>query len=319
MSRARFNVIAAGPLVTLQDRGRPGFMRFGVPASGPMDRKSHAVAAAALGGLSRGPAIEVSRGGLTLECSEGRVTIAIAGGGFTVTLGAQSFGSWCVATIGEGDRVTISPGHWGSWCYIAFAGNLTADEWLGSRSTLAVNRLGGRVLAAGEGIVIEDAVVLSAGPRPLPCPIWARPRHRLRVVRGPQDRFFSEATLALLAGAPFTLTDSGDRMGVRLRGPSLPPASALSIPSEPVLRGSVQVSGDGAATILLADHQTTGGYPKIATVISDDIDGLVQCRPHERIAFQLVSPDEAIGITRVGAAQLAASLRAIERTGTHRT
>ena len=115
----------------------------------------------------------------------------------------------------------------------------------------------------------------------IPCPVWARPRAAVRAVLGPQDRFFAPEAVELLTTRPFQLTDSYDRMGVRLRGPRLEMASALNIPSEPILRGSVQVSGDGGATVLLADHQTTGGYPKIATLIGEDIDGFAQLRPHD--------------------------------------
>ena len=132
---------------------------------------------------------------------------------------------------------------------------------------------------------------------------------------GPQDRFFAPETVELLTSRPFQLTDSYDRMGVRLRGPRFDMASALSIPSEPILRGSVQVSGDGAATVLLADHQTTGGYPKIATLIGEDIDGFAQLRPRDFARFRLVSSQEAVGIARHRARQKAAYLEALGRRG----
>ena len=89
-------------------------------------------------------------------------------------------------------------------------------------------------------------------------------------------------------------------MGVRLRGPSLTPEGALSIPSEPILRGSVQVAGDGLATVMLSDHGTTGGYPKIATVVSDDLDGFVQLRPNDAVRFKLVSAPQAVALARAG-------------------
>jgi allophanate hydrolase len=126
----------------------------------------------------------------------------------------------------------------------------------------------------------------------------------VHAVAGPQDRFFSVETLNDFASLPFHLTDSYDRMGVRLRGPMLEPEAALSIPSEAILRGSVQVSGDGVATVLLADHQTTGGYPKIATILSDDLDAFAQLRPHDRVRFQMISAADAVTRARRGAKAL---------------
>lgn len=95
------------------------------------------------------------------------------------------------------------------------------------------------------------------------------------------------------------LTDAYDRMGVRLSGPPLPPNAPLDMPSEPVVRGSVQVAGDGVATVLLADHQTTGGYPRIATILSDDLDGFVQLRSHQTVQFEAITPQDATIITRL--------------------
>ena len=147
---------------------------------------------------------------------------------------------------------------------------------------------------------MQDARTFPAVEGAIPCPIWARPRPLIHAVLGPQDRFFSSESLDDLATQPFYLTNSYDRMGLRLRGPSLTPVGALSIPSEPILRGSVQVAGDGLATVMLADHGTTGGYPKIATVVSDDLDGFVQLRPNDAVRFKLVSPAQAVAIARAG-------------------
>jgi biotin-dependent carboxylase-like uncharacterized protein len=285
---ARLRVLAVGPQVSIQNAGRPGLMRFGVPHSGPMDRASFAIAQAALGQSHDAPVIEVSRGGLCLECLAGPISLSIAGGGFV--------GSWQVLTLSAGDRLDIRPGPWGSWCYIAFAGDLRAKDWLGSTATHALSNLGGGALQPGQILSIEAPE--THPNRAIPCPVWARPRRSLRAIAGPQDRFFSAQALQDLTQARFQLSDAYDRMGIRLRGPSLAPTDALQIPSEPVLRGSVQVAGDGAATILLADHQTTGGYPKIATVIDTDLDAFAQCRPHQTVTFTLVTPDAAIALIR---------------------
>jgi len=296
----RLRVAFAGPHVTFQDSGRLGRMRYGVPASGPMDRKAFAIAQSMFGNPPDAAAIEVSLGGLSLDCVEGQVTFAVVGGGFIVQIGSRRMGAWAVHTLHQGERLVIRPGPWGSWTYLAFAGDLVAPQWLGSSATHGPSGLGGGTLAAGQEVIVQDARVEPTLEGSIPCPIWARPRPVIHAVLGPQDRFFSADSLEDLATQPFYLTNSYDRMGVRLRGPSLTPEGALSIPSEPILRGSVQVAGDGLATVMLADHGTTGGYPKIATVVSDDLDGFVQLRPNDAVRFKLVAAPQAVALARAG-------------------
>ncbi|GHC56597.1 biotin-dependent carboxyltransferase family protein [Neogemmobacter tilapiae] len=295
--KAVLHILRVGPQVTVQDAGRMGLMRFGVPQSGPMDRAAFALAQKAIGGAGAGAGIEVSRGGLLLECREGPVNLALAGGGFAVTAAGVPGDSWQVLTLQTGDRLDIRPGPWGSWCYLVFGGRLQAPSWLGSQATHALSNLGGGTLLAGQELIIED-VAPKVPSRSLTCPVWARPRHVLRAVPGPQERFFPPEALETLFTTPFHLTDAWDRMGLRLRGPALRPIAALQIPSGPVLRGSLQLSGEGTATLLLADHQTTGGYPRLATVVDSDLDGLAQCRPHQTLHFERVTPEEAISLIR---------------------
>ncbi|MDO5630377.1 MAG: biotin-dependent carboxyltransferase family protein [Paracoccus sp. (in: a-proteobacteria)] len=299
MAEALFRVIHAGPYLTVQDSGRLGWQRFGVTESGPMDRAAAVMANIAAGNPADAPLIEVSIGGLILECEVGPVTIAIAGGGFIVTLDGARFGSWQVLTVQAGQRLVIRPGPWGSWTCLAFAGELDCPLWLGSAATHGLSGLGGGRLARGDLLRIRNPRVRPTPPRAIPCPVWARPRTTVRATLGPQDRHFTPQAIAALRGGTFRLTSAYDRMGVRLSGPPLDLAGALSIPSEAVLRGSVQVAGDGVATVLLADHQTTGGYPKIATVISADLDGFAQCRSGQAVRFRLVTPDQAVALTRV--------------------
>ena len=308
MTDATFRIVRAGPHVTIQDGGRRGLMRFGIPASGPMDRRAAAIANVALGNPADAPVIEVSPGGLTLDITGGALTVAIAGGGFVVDHAGVRRGSWEVFDLSAGERLTIRPGPWGSWTCLAVAGRIAVEPWLGSVATHSPSGLGGGRLVAGMDLRIASAERRTALTGPIPCPVWARPRHVLHMVPGPQDRFFSPDALAALTGAPFRLTEARDRMGWRLSGPPLMPEGALSIPSEAIVRGSVQVSGDGTPTVLLADHQTTGGYPRIATVVADDIDGLVQCRPGDMIRFVAITPDEAVARARMVARTVAGHL-----------
>lgn len=251
MSGAVLSVGFAGPHVSVQDGGRPGLMRYGVPGSGAMDRRALAAANVALGNPAGAAGIEVSLGGLVLECRSGEVGFAVAGGGFIVEHRGRG-GSWRVATLRAGERLAIRPGPWGSWCYLAFAGALQVPNWLNSAATHALSGLGGGRLAAGAELTVQGTRQVEA--RGIPCPVSARPRHIARVTLGPQERFFgAEARAAFLQGQ-WRMTEAWDRMGVRLAGPSIAPEGPLDMPSEGVARGSVQVAGDGVPSILLADH-----------------------------------------------------------------
>jgi allophanate hydrolase len=267
-----------------------------------MDRKSFAIANAALGNPRAAAGIEVSMIGLTLDCIHGTVTLAIAGGEFRIALGERALDPWSVVTIAAGERLTIQPGPWGTWTYLAFAGRLVGTTWLGSLATHASSGLGGGKVVTGQELTIAEAEVREFRHGPIPRPEWSRPGSEHLVVLGPQSRYFAPPTLEALHTATFSLSDSYDRMGVRLRGPTLVPIGALSIPSEPILRGSIQVAGDGVATALLADHPTTGGYPKIATLLADDVDSFAQHRPRETVAFRVVSAREAVRLARRRAA-----------------
>jgi biotin-dependent carboxylase-like uncharacterized protein len=301
VAETRLLVRACGPLVSYQDGGRFGMLRFGVPASGPMDRLAHAAAHVALGYPEGSTAIEVSTGGLEVVCESGAVTCCVAGGEFRVMHAGAVIQSWCVRTLRAGDVLSMRPGRWGSWAYLAFAGELQCHRWAGRTSTHTASGLGGGMLTPGAAIMVHDARVLEEREGDLAAPDFARPPALVRVVLGPQTQQFEPEAMTALLQDSFVVTPAYDRMGMRLAGPTLPLKNALSIPSEPIVRGSIQVGGDGVAAILLADHQTTGGYPKIATILSSDIDGVTQLRPHDRFTFQAVDAEQAIPLVRARA------------------
>lgn len=292
----RLQVRFAGPHVSVQDLGRPGLARFGVPQSGPMDRTAAAAANLALGNPAGDPCIEVSLGGLTLECLAGEVSFATAGGGFIQDHAGVKSGVWQVATLRAGQSLTLRPGPWGAWSYLAFAGELLLPDWLGAKATHSQSGLGGGKLVTGHVLDIPTPRLLPA--RPLTCPAFARPLTELRATLGPQDRFFAPEQIAAFQVGPWRLSGAYDRMGVRLSGPRIAPDAPLDMPSEPVAKGSVQVAGDGVATVLLADHQTTGGYPKIATALDADLDRFAQLRPGDGFHFRLVTPEQAVSHAR---------------------
>ncbi len=301
MSKARFRVTQVGPLVSIQDGGRFGYKRFGVNTCGAMDRAGFAAANHALGNPIGQTGVEISMGGLTLECLSGSLTYAIAGGGFIVEAGQEKIGSWTVRTIKAKQTLKVRAGPWGNWTYLAFAGDMQTKRWLGSASTHTASGFGGGQLKLGDEFEVKNVRVLPTPSASIPCPLFARPRSNINIVLGPQEQHFDPESIEDLQNSPFRLTSSYDRMGVRLAGPTLKLKDVLSIPSEPIMRGSIQVAGDGIPTVLLSDHQITGGYPKIATLVSSDIDSFTQIRPNQSVQFRSVTPEKAVELARLRA------------------
>lgn len=296
--QAKFIVDLVGPSVSVQDDGRAGGLRFGVSRSGAMDRLSFHLANAAINNALTQPAIEISLGGLSLSCIEGRITAAIAGGHFNITLNDQTIPAWTIFTLTTGDRLRIKSGPWGSWCYLAFAGQLNADRWLDSCSVHLNSGVCGEPLKQNDQLSVNDARVFESEPLSLLDADSMKPEARIRAVLGPQQRFFAESDQRAFFNNEYAISGEYDRMGMRLTGHSLPVTAALDMPSEPISRGSVQVPGHGDPICLLADHHTAGGYPKIATVISADQDKLVQLRTGDTVRFGEVTTAEAVSIAR---------------------
>jgi allophanate hydrolase len=155
---------------------------------------------------------------------------------------------------------------------------------------------------------------LSEPERDLTIPVFCRPRNVVDLVIGPQERFFSDETLQRLFEETWFLSAAMDRMGVRLEGPRLPIAEQLDMLSEGLLRGSVQIPGGGDPLVLMADHQTTGGYPRIATMISADQDSFAQLRPRRPVRFRAVTVEHAVARARTRRKAVQDYLAALLRT-----
>lgn len=284
-----FVVEQAGPLTTTQDSGRPGLLRFGISRSGPVDRLSYEAAVRSFGGVPASGAIELSFGGILLRCTRGEASFAVCGGGFTVELDGEQLGSWVTARICAGMTLRVRPGA-GNWSYLSFAGDILAPTWFGSISRHVQANLGGHRLAEGDMLEIANTgrpKRAGKGAQVVPRPTGVdQAISRARVVLGPQERFFSVAAVEALLTTPFRTSASFDRMGMVLDGPVIVP-SAVDMPSEPAIRGALQMDGAGRATLLQADHQTAGGYPKIAVMLGADADRVAQLPIGS--AFQIVA------------------------------
>jgi allophanate hydrolase len=311
---ALLRVLRAGPLTSVQDRGRPGFARYGVTDGGPTDRTAHRIGHALAGNPPTAAAgIEVDIQGVSLLCLSGAVRFAFTGGDFRLTLADLPATGWLIAELREGQQLDIAMNRWGNWCYIAFAGDIEATQWLGSKSVNPGWAVSGSTLKAGDEILIRGARHDGQAFRRIPVPVFARPSPMIRVVPGPQERFFAPETFRHFYGESFAISSQYNRQGIRLDGPPLAINASLDMPSEPVARGAIQVDGSGQASALMADHHTTGGYPKIATVITADQDGLAQLRPRQRLRFLMTTPEEGIARLRQQEARLEAYLEALLR------
>ena len=295
---AAVHVRKAGLLTTIQDRGRWGFQAYGVPVAGAMDPVSHRIANAIVGNDAEAPTLEVTMVGPELQFEDDRL-VAVAGAEFELTIDGQaascgrSFVVPCGATLRFGQRLT------GARAYVAIAGGLDVPAALGSRSTHVVTGLGGldgRPLRAGDRLPVglHPGRLNRAGravPRIAQMPSGAMP---IRVLPGPQLDRFVDGALQTLQSSPYTIGVASDRMAFRLEGPVLGHSRGADIISDATPLGALQVPASGLPILLMADRQTTGGYPKLATVISADIGLAGQLGPGDRVLFVVCPLKEAV-------------------------
>jgi biotin-dependent carboxylase-like uncharacterized protein len=306
--------VEPGPQTTVQDLGRFGHLRSGVPPSGPVDRPSFIVANRLVGNDDGAAGLESTLVGPRFEV-DGACAIAVTGAEMRVEVNGGEAPAWTTLLLRAGDVVRVGPAGAGVRGYIAFSGGIDVPPALGSRATYLRGRLGG---LEGRALRRDDVLRLHPAParpvRRLSAPAASRaagePRP-IRVVLGPQaDRFTDEGIAAFLAGV-YEMLPQSDRMGARLRGPRIVHARGHDIISDGIALGSVQVPGDGQPIVLLVDRQSTGGYTKLATVCSFDIARIGQTRPGERLRFQAVPVPEAHRLLRESADALAGVLAAV--------
>ncbi|KPF70918.1 urea amidolyase [Bosea sp. AAP35] len=290
-------VLAAGPGVTIQDGGRHGSLRYGVTVAGPMDPLAHALANRALGNEPDAAAIEISLGGIEITAEDRPLTFAVAGGAFQITLDGQVLPGACVASLEPGATLKLRAGPAGVWCYLAVCGGIDVPPVLGSRATHGRTRMGGlegRMLQAGDRLRTAAPAGTGIATGAILAPLLERPPEAIRVLLGPQHDYFAADQIEAFLTGPWTISIRGDRMACFLEGPKLTHRLGFNIPSDGVAMGAIQVPGEGLPIVLMADRQSTGGYPKIATVIGVDLGRLAQARPATQIRFQAVSHAQAV-------------------------
>ena len=278
------HVLEPGFQTTVQDLGRFGYAHFGVSASGAADALALRAGNLLVGNAENAAALEMTLTGAVLAFQVAAV-IALTGSDFGAGLPL-----WKAVEVEAGSVVRCGPTRTGARCYLAVRGGIRVPKVLGSASTHLVTGIGGRALRKGDLLAIGDDAVRRPRTSHLDPPASDGP---LRVTAGPQAAWFGDELYA----SAYRVTEASDRMGVRLRGPAVPSPSGHMV-TEGVPLGAVQIPPDGQPIILFVEHQTTGGYPKPANVISADLWRVGQLRPRDAVAFQRVTMEEALGLLR---------------------
>jgi biotin-dependent carboxylase-like uncharacterized protein len=295
---AGLKVLRPGLCTTVQDLGRIGYQALGVPVSGALDAIALRLGNSLVGNSGGTAALEMLVAGPRFEVTAETVRVALAGIGAFLQLEnrARAIPAWESVTLARTEVFEVKLGHESVCAYLAVEGGVAVPLVLGSAATYVRAALGGfngRALRRGDLVPLAIERASDRGDRRLTAPPGAGGGQTIRVVLGPQHDLFTASALAALVEAEFRISKDADRMGLRLDGPQLRHRAGWDIASDAIATGAIQVPGSGQPILLLADHQTTGGYPKIATVISADLPAVGRRRPGEAIRFTAVSVEEA--------------------------
>ena len=289
-------VLKPGLLTTVQDMGRFGYQQYGVPVAGAVDPRAAATANILVGNEENEAVLECTMIGPELRF-DGANTIAITGGDLMPCLDGQPVPTYRAIPVQEGQTLRFQHPKTGCRAYIAFTGGLDIPLVMGSRSTdwrAKIGGLGGRKLERGDVIGFRaPGIPKNLSERYLYPEFIPRGVYTLRVVLGPQDDAFTPNGIATFLREEYVVTNEFDRMGCRLDGPAIEHMSDGNIISDGIAFGAIQVPTQGKPIIMLADRQTTGGYTKIANVISADFRLLGQVKAGDKVRFDAVSIQEA--------------------------
>jgi antagonist of KipI len=293
---AELLIVKPGLMTTVQDLGRWGLQARGVSVAGPMDPPSHRVANALAGNPPDAATLEVTLIGPDVQFMDDRVA-AVAGAEFELWLDGRPVSAEGSFAAAAGSRLRFGRRVRGSRAYLAVAGGIAVSPELGSRATHIVSRMGGlegRALVSGDRLPLGSGLARSAGATSRSPIVLPDGHARVRVLQGPQDARFEAGALEAVQAAPYRIGNESDRMAFRLHGPALKWKRSEEIISDATPLGVLQVPASGQPMLLMADRQTTGGYPTIATVITADIGLAGQLAPGDTIQFEICSRREAM-------------------------
>lgn len=291
-------VLASGLQTTVQDLGREGFGPLGVSPSGAADAISLRVGNRLVGNPEGAAALEMTLLGGTFRFPQGGV-LALTGSDFGATLDSEPVAPWCSFRANPGQTLKLGPTRSGARSYLCVQGGIEVKPFLGSASTHLLSGLGGlegRALRKGDILQIHSLDSTrkyrktALSPRALQ---QLSPGKVLRVTPGPQGDCFPDSSQRLFYTGTYRVSEESNRMGLRLEGPAIAMGSAGQMITEGVSLGAIQITSSGLPIILFVEQQTTGGYAKIANVISADLHSLGQLRPRDEIRFELVNWETA--------------------------
>lgn len=290
-------VITPGMLSTIQDGGRKGFAAMGFNASGVMDVRSYHIANALVGNFTDEAVIEMTYLGGSFKFLESNY-IAITGADMSPKLDGVPVEMYTTVFVKQDETLTFSVAESGMRAYIAVRGGIDVPVIMGSRSTNLKCKLGGldgRPLKAGDIVPCRDVYdefhkhLIHSAPKE----DFGSDEITVRVLLGPQDDYFTDHGIKTFLNSTYTVTNESDRMGCKLSGEKIEYKNTVDIISDGIVFGSIQIPRTGNPIIMLADRQTTGGYAKIATVISVDLPLLAQARPGTKVHFKLIDRQKA--------------------------
>lgn len=295
----KLKIIASGPLTTVQDLGRGGYMSVGFSENGAMDSYSMRIANILVGNDEGEGTLEMTFMGISAEFDCDAV-IAITGADMSPELNGDPIESYRAVSVHRGDILTMKTALNGMRAYLAVAGGFDIEKRMGSLSTNLKCKLGGfegRKLAAGDELPIKRSSRLISERK-----TYSRNTYpdsmTVRVILGPQNDYFTDTGIKTFLSKEYTVSEKTDRMGVRLCGEKIENKNGVDIISDAIAMGSVQIPASGEPIIMMADRQTTGGYAKIATVISADLWLIAQARAGVKISFRSVNERRAVNILR---------------------
>jgi 5-oxoprolinase (ATP-hydrolysing) subunit C len=285
-------VTSIGPASSMQDGGRPGSQRYGLTPSGAVDRLALAAANTLVGNELFAAAIEIGPFAAAFSARGGAVRVALAGASRSAEIAGRAVAFDTSTTVADGETLTLGFAKGGSFSYLAIEGGIEGEPMFGSLAVNARSGLGSpypRPLQAGDAFQVKAA---SGGPeRRIELPPSAK--GPIRVVLGPQDDEFAADMKALFLDREWKISATSDRMGYRLEGPVIRHLDGHNIVSDGTVDGSIQVPGNGAPIVLMRDRGTSGGYPKIATVISADFGRFAQTPAGSGFQFKAISMAQA--------------------------
>ncbi len=286
-------VLNPGLLTTVQDTGRIGYQQFGVSVSGVMDPRGAAVANMLVGNDEKEAVLECTMMGPHLQFDKTNC-IAITGGDLGPTIDGKPIPNYTAVKVEAGQVLKFTMPKTGCRAFVAFAGGLDIPEVMGSRSTYMKAKIGGlegRKLQKGDviGFRAPKAELKNMNFRSMASEFVPRKEYTVRVILGPQDDYFTDAGIQTFLSQVYTVTAEFDRMGCRLEGEVIAHKDGGDIISDGIAFGAIQVPSSGKPIIMLGDRQTTGGYTKIANVISVDFRILAQLKAGDKVRFEQVS------------------------------